>query len=1018
MRAKQTAIKPLDSASPRSEAPKKTSLAADRKVTDRQKTDEHETAETYLTPSRPPAEACLPVVGIGSSAGGLEALEAFLNAIPSECGAALVVISHQSPDHVSLLSELLGKCTSMPVKPATDGTCMQPNHVYVGPPGKHVGIVNSTLHLAPAPIGEMPPLPIDFFFSSLAQDKGDYAICIVLSGTGSDGTCGLMAIKEASGMAMVQDPESAQYAGMPSSAIASGMADFVLPPAAMPAQLIAYIQNLNSQPGLAITDSETLAAIDEPMKTIFSLLRDHTGHDFSAYKPNTVLRRIQRRIMVNQLTTPSQYAGFLRKSPDEIDILFKELLIGVTSFFRDPEAFNALTNTALMPLMAALRGDSPFRVWAPGCANGEEAYTLAIVLHECARKLHKTCAVQIFATDLNAAAIDVARRGQYPTGIAAHIPPMLLKRYFIDEGSHYRVQEELRRSVVFAVQNVIKDPPFTKVNLLCCRNLLIYLNSDLQKMLLPVFHYALKPEGILMLGPSETIGGFGDLFASIDKKWKIFRRKESDAVHMLTLIPSRPTRHGIRPEQRIMPESRIRPEHVAARIETFLLGRFVPPTVVVNERGDIIYIHGQTRRYLEPPSGQPKLNIYAMAREGLQAHLTSAIRQAIACENEIVCRHVRSKAKGGCEDVELSVVKLSEPENMRGLLLITFLPPPPVNAEQATRTGANHIKDSALEQELNFTRESLQSTVEDLQTANEEALSFNEELQSTNEELQSTVEEMETSREEMQSLNEELTTVNAELQSKVDELTRTSDDMLNLLNSTDVATLFLDADLNIKRYTKSLGHLFKIIPTDIGRSVEDIANNLLYDRLAEDARAVLDTLSRHQEEVQAKDGSLYLLRIVPYRTSGNLIEGVVLTFVDITRTRQAETAGRTAMQLMQNIFDTFRTPALVLDNSLHVLKANATFCDTFATNLTTAEGKAIYEVGGGIFNAPKLHEYLEHDLTAQSWLRNVEITISLPTVGDRVFRLNARRLEDGIGLPRMILLGFEDVTTEEGVKPS
>ncbi|MBT3192672.1 MAG: PAS domain-containing protein [Verrucomicrobia bacterium] len=960
-----------------------------------------------------------PVVGIGASAGGLEALEELLGATPADTGMAFIVVSHQHPGHTSLLPELLGKCTEMSVAEAKDGDRLQPNHVYVAPPGGYVAVMDSVLHLMGGPKGEMPPLPIDFFFRALAQDQKDRAICIVLSGTGSDGTLGLKAVKGESGMAMVQEVHSARYAGMPSSAISTSLADYVMPPIAMPAQLVAYAGGMNLYGRAQHGDAASVPLdLEQPMQKIFVLLRARTGHDFSSYKPNTMRRRIERRITVHEMKSPQEYVSLLQENPHEIDILFKELLIGVTSFFRDPEAWKVLAEKALPELMAVRPENYTFRVWVPGCGSGEEAYTIAILLRECMGNVNKPFDFQIFATDLDAEAIEVARAGLYPVGIAADVPPEFLKRYFIKEDGAYRVRKEIREMLVFAQQNVIKDPPFTKLDLLSCRNLLIYLNSHLQKRLFPIFHYTLKVDGLLMLGPSETIGGFQSLFDMVDKKWKLFRRKETAVAQMLPAIPAQPVKErGTRvPLGTFTPPAR--PVNISSELEKLLLGRFAPPSVIVNDRGDIIYIHGRTGAYLEPPIGSPSINIHSMAREGLQIELAAAMRQALSHDGDVVRQHIRVKTNGDYEYVDVSVSKITEPESVKGLLMVSFQltplpqpiePSPGKKGHKAVRASTERVQE--LEQEVLYTRESLQTTVEELETSNEELKSTNEELQSTNEELQSTNEELETSKEEMQSLNEELTTVNAELQSKVDDLSRANDDMQNLLNSTHIATIFLDNDLRIKRYTEQARKLIKLIPGDIGRPLGDLASELRYSDLASDAEEVLTTLSRKEREVQTRDSGWFLMRMMPYRTAGNLIDGVVITFVDIDATKQAEEAGR--VLLLQSIFDTLRDPALVLDSDLRVVKANATFCHTFHTDLKRTERHLVYDIGGGEWDVHKLRELLEQIIPRKSAFQDFDVPVTIPEIGKRVFRLNARKLERETGLPGLILLVMADITDED-----
>jgi two-component system, chemotaxis family, CheB/CheR fusion protein len=868
-----------------------------------------------------------PIVGVGASAGGLEALEELFSDMPADTGMAFVVVTHQHPGHTSLLPELLGKCTALEVVQATDGLKVNANRVYVGPPGGQLAIVDGVLHrVETTDKTEAPRLPIDYFFRSLASDQKDKAICIILSGTGTDGTLGLKAIKGESGMAMVQQAQSAKYAGMPSSALATGLADYVLPARDMAKQLVVYARG----PYLAAAHPEETAPLDlpEPVEKIFGLLQRRTGHDFSLYKSSTIRRRIERRMNLYQIRGPLQYLRYLQENPHEIDILFKELLIGVTNFFRDPEAFNSLKKSALSELLKSRSDNYTFRFWVAGCASGEEVFSLAILMREAMEAAKTRFEVQIFGTDLDNAAIGAARSGQYPAGIAVDVSPQRLERFFIRDDSTYQVRKDIREMAIFAIQNVIKDPPFTKLDLISCRNLLIYLNAASQKRLLPVFHYALKPGGFLFLGPSETIGGFTDLFEVVDSKWKIFRRKETPfAAHPLIEL-TRPL--GIHPEPQDKADvRRPRESNISSTVDRLLLKRFAPASVVVNDRGDIVHIHGRTGSYLEPAAGQPRLNVLDMAREGLQLELRTGLRQAVAQDREITREDVRVRINGDFIRVNIRIARINEPETVRGLFLITFFPPPvPVEVRKTKvrvpeRKGAPRVED--LERELQFTKESLQSTIEELETSNEELKSTNEELQSTNEELQSTNEEAETAKEEMQSLNEELTTVNAEAQSKVDELSRANDDMQNLLNSIEIATLFLDNDLNIKRYTEQAKVLINLIQSDVGRPLGDLVSRLTYENLVTDCREVLRTLVFKTAEVRTVDGHWYLMRIMPYRTAQNVIDGLVITFVDINPVKAAE---RTLNRMSRAFLDAL-DPMIILDPSGQILDLNIEAARTY-----------------------------------------------------------------------------------------
>ncbi|MCX6926425.1 MAG: PAS domain-containing protein, partial [Verrucomicrobia bacterium] len=854
-----------------------------------------------------PLPRAFPVVGIGASAGGLEALEKFFVHVAPDCGMAFVVVTHQHPGHTSLLPELLRKCTRMRVTVAADGLTVEPGCVYMSPPEGYLAILNGTLHLMEPDESGSLRLPIDYFFRSLAEDQREKAIVIVLSGTGSDGTLGLKAVKGAAGMTMAQAPESAKYSGMPGSAIGTGLVDYVLPTEQLPAQLGAYAQG----PYLAAADLEALneGRLPEPMQKINVLLRARTGHDFSSYKANTIRRRIERRINVHQLKGPLQYLRLLQENPHEIDLLFRELLIGVTNFFRDPGAFDALAKSALPALLASRPAGAPVRVWAPGCSTGEEAYSLAIVLREQMDRANQQFAVQIFATDLDHKAVETARGGLYPEGIAQDVRAQRLARFFVKEDEGYRIKKDIREMVIFAAQNVLKDPPFTRIDLLVCRNLLIYLQPEAQERVLSLFHYALKPDGVLFLGTSESVSSAGDHFAALDKKWKIFTRKAAVGASLppVEFAEVLPRREAV-PIGGSDNVGRVPKLQLSVLLEKALLNRYAPASVIVNDRGDILYIHGRTGDYLEPATGQPRLNILDMAREGLRMELAAALRRAAGQGAPIVHEGVRVRTNGDFISVRLAVMKLTEPESIRGLLLVTFQTGPAAEKRSSPRRTPPTRSAKAppgrvveLQHELKYVKENLQSTVEELETSNEELKSTNEELQSTNEELQSANEELETSKEEMQSLNEELQTVNAQLQAKVDDLALASDDMQNLLNSTELATLFLDQNLRIKRFTPEVTKLVKLIPADAGRPIADMAFDLHYDELEADAAEVLRTLVFKEKEVQTKGGNWRQVRIVPYRTTDNVIDGLVMTFVNIDRSKQAEQAAQQARAYAESV---------------------------------------------------------------------------------------------------------------------
>jgi two-component system CheB/CheR fusion protein len=834
------------------------------------------------------------IVGIGASAGGLNALKIFFKETPADSGMAYVVVTHRDPSSTSLLPDILSKCTSMPVAEVKDGTRIKPNHVYIAPSSHYLRLDQGTLIYGKAVIKDGLSLPIDYFFRALAEDQKEKAICIVLSGTGSDGTLGVRAVSGEGGMVMAQDVKTAQFSDMPNSAIATGMIDYVLAPDKMPQQLITYESKL--QPGTKAKNKiEADPLPPEALDDILSLLRQHTGSDFASYKMNTLKRRIERRMNVHHINHASHYLRYLTENPHEINLLFNELLIGVTSFFRDPGTFDALAKDILPELLKDKKYGDSVRIWITGCSTGEEAYTLAILMQEYMEKSKKQLSVQIFATDLDEKAINRARSGYYADGIALDVMPSRLGKYFTHEDNRYRVKKNIREMVIFAAQNLIQDPPFTKIDLISCRNLLIYLDTPMQKKVIPMFHYALRPDGILLLGSSETIGTFGDMFTPVNSRLKIFRRKETpisgNRLPRLMEFPRLDTSYLARVQT-----ARGKNSDISELAQRLLLKQYIPPSLIVNDKGDIFFIHGRTGLYLEPPSGpsQATHNALNMAREGLQMPLTAIIRKAFSEEKPVVHKGIKVRSNGHYSRVDLRAQKITEPEALRGLIWIAFEEAgqekalPVQKGKPAKKSRPVEVDHDGPERELQFIKQSLQNTIEELEASNEELKSTNEELQSTNEELQSSNEELETSKEEMQSLNEELQTVNVELESKINDLAHANDDMKNLLNSTGIATLFLDNALNISRFTNQAKKVIHLIPGDIGRQISDIAMELEYDTLVEDATEVMQTLIPKEIEVRARDWSWYMMRIMPYRTAENTIDGLVITFVDITKLKKSD----------------------------------------------------------------------------------------------------------------------------------
>ena len=850
----------------------------------------------------PSAPGLFPVVGIGASAGGLAAFEAFFSAMPADSGIAFILVQHLAPDHKSMLVELIARHTAMPVFEVEDGMVVEPNCIYVIAPNFDMAFINGALQLLPpgAPRGHR--CPVDFFFRSLAQDHHARAIGIVLSGTGSDGAQGIRAIKGEGGMAMAQNSESTQYDGMPRSAVATGLVDFVLTPGEMPAQLLAYIHHAFRGHTSAPSSSSPGLRVDDALKKIFVLLRAHTGHDFAEYKLNTIHRRVERRMAVNQIVQKDDYVLYLRKNPAEVDALFRDLLIGVTNFFRDPDAFRALEDEAIVRLLSNKAARSPIRVWVPGCSTGEEAYSIAILLQERMDTLKTSFKLMVFATDLDSAAIEHARAGIYPASIAGDISPERLTRYFTEEpgGGFYRINKLIRDILVFSEQSVVKDPPFSRLDLISCRNLLIYMGSELHKKLIPLFHYSLNPGGFLFLGTSESVGEYVELFATLNRTQKLYQRKDNGSTQRLSLTRFLPKATGSSAAPRRSGKSG---SDAAVQFreltEQTLLEHYTPVGALVNERGDILHIHGRTGMYLEPAPGEAELNILKMARQGLRPALTRALHKAATTNETVSCRDLRVKTNGDYSGVDVKVQPVAvgvsdQPLFLVVLELAAFTPSEPPAVASSLPVGADKpapeisAQVAALKNDLKEKEEYLQTTMEELETSNEELKSANEEMQSINEEMQSTNEELETSKEELQSVNEELATVNAELQGKVSDLSLANNDMNNLLAGTGVGTIFVDHQLRIQRFTPAITQVMNLIATDVGRPIGDIVPNLKgYQNFVADVQEVLDTLVPKLLDVENTTNKWFALRIRPYRTLENVIEGVVVTFSDITEIKKA-----------------------------------------------------------------------------------------------------------------------------------
>lgn len=833
----------------------------------------------------------LPIIGIGASAGGLEALELFFTHVPANSGLAYVIVQHLAANHKSIIVELLQHKTSMPVMEITERMIIAANHVYLIPPGYDLSILNGVLHLLEpiAPHGLR--LPIDFFFRSLADDQQQQSIGVILSGMGSDGTLGLRAIKEKAGAIFVQEPTTAKFDSMPRSAISTGQVDVIAAVQELPGKIVAYLQHnaLITRTQLELTDNSQNA-----LGKIISLLRMQTGHDFSLYKKSTIYRRIERRIALHQLPAIIDYVRYLRENPREAELLFKELLIGVTRFFRDPAAWEQLKNNAMPALLAAYPNGSGLRAWVAGCSTGEEAYSLAMIFKEVLEEkvqTTKNLSLQIFATDLDKEAIDKARQGVYAANIVADVSETRLHRFFQEDEQGYRVKKEIREMVVFAKQNLIMDPPFAKLHLVVCRNFLIYIEPELQQKILALFHYSLIPRGILLLGSAETIGQAKDLFTPLAAKIRLYQRHESAGAVRRLEFPTFDSHQQNKTEVLTSKQQEATPnlEVLANRL---LLQLYAPAAVLVTNQGDILYINGKTGKYLEPAAGKASLNLFVMAREGLSQALSEIFHKALREQNTITRKAIKVGTNGGTQILDVTVKPITEPVTLNGMVLVVFHDVISSSTQKKSRETRVVTADSnqltELATELQRCHEALQITREEMQLSQEDLKSANEELQSTNEELQSTNEELNTSKEEMQSINEELQTVNNELQVKVDELSRVSDDMRNLLNSTDIAILFLDSALNVRRFTNQTASVIKLIPSDVGRPITDLVIELDYPNLASDARDVLNSLVFKEVQVSAKDGRWFTVRTLPYRTQENRIDGVVIIFTDRSIAKRLE----------------------------------------------------------------------------------------------------------------------------------
>jgi two-component system CheB/CheR fusion protein len=951
-----------------------------------------------------------PVVALGASAGGLDPLQEFFRHMPGDTGMAFMVIQHLSSQSKSMLGDLLQKHTPMKVATVEDVMKVEPNHVYLNPADKHVAIFNGAFHLLDPIRIPGTSFPIDHFFRSLADDLSERAICIILSGTGTDGSLGLKAVKEAGGMAIVQDPEQAKFDGMPQSAISTGLVDHVLPVERMAQEVMSYA----GQPYLKVQrkGEPEDKNFTKCMQKILLLIRSVTGSDFTQYKQSTIHRRVKRRMALHKIESISDYHRYLQENPTEVHHLFKDLLILVTSFFRDPGVFELLAEKVIPDILTRNDENQPIRVWVPGCATGEEAVSLAMLFVEAGDKLNKQLNLQIFATDIDPEAVQRARATEYSEAIGSEVSPERLNRFFTKRDHSYKLKSEIRDMIVFAVQDIVTAPPFSRLHLVSCRNLLIYLEPVLQGRILTLLHYTLNPDGYMLLGTSESIGVHSDLFAPVDIKAKIFRAKKVLTQRVVVNLPMGELADGSTKDRG---RSVYQAMDVRGTVEKALLDEYAPACVLIDEEYDILYFQGQTDRYLSHPRGTPTFNLLKIVSGSLRQRLPAALQKAFQQGDSTTLRGVQIKEGDGGGTIEVAVRPLrTSPEGPK-LAMVVFedRPSPGPARKDKKRAAAKEQTDdpriAGLELELRDTRENLQATIEQLEGANEELKSMNEELQSTNEELQSMNEEMMTAKEEQQSANEELATVNAELQSRVQELTEVNDDITNLFASTDIGTIFMDSRLLIRRFTPSMTRFFNLIPADIGRSIMDIRSKVAYDDLHKDAESVLATLQSQGRELQAEDGKWFSMHILPYRTRENRIDGVVATFVDITERKMAEQQMLAARLFAENIIDTVRESLLVLGSDLRVISANRSFYRRFQTTREKTEHMSIFDLDNGRWNSPRLRELLEKVVNENTPFEDFEIEQDFASIGPVKLLLNARRLPGEDNQPEKVLLAVEDV---------
>ncbi len=959
-----------------------------------------------------------PVVGVGASAGGLEAFSELLTHLSADIPMAIVLVQHLDPKHPSLLTELLTRTTPMPVVQVRPGMRVEPAHIYVIPPDTTMTIADGVLHLTPRSPIRAPHMPVDTFLRSLAENLGDQAIGVVLSGSASDGAFGIKAVKAEGGVTFAQDPETAAYDGMPHAAIASGAVDFVLSPAAIAGELV----RIGRHPYLrdpAAPAVEAEPAAEQALTQIYRILQQESGVDFRLYRQTTIRRRIARRMLVHKIDTLERYRRHLEGNRAEVQALFNDALINVTRFFRDAEAFEAAADAVASRLDHQRVYDQPIRAWVPGCATGEEAYSLAIVLLEAMEKTGTKPPFQIFGTDVSDVAVARARAGVYPSNIELDVSPARLRRFFTKLDGQYQIKKSLRELCVFARHNLIKDPPFSAVDVITCRNVLIYFDATVQRRIMSAFHYALRPTGVLMLGGSETVGPIGDAFTMLDKRHKVYGKKPGAARFVLgptTIEPARQARRGDHDGTAVAPPEQERPRiDLQREIDRVLLGRYAPAGVLVNGAFEILQFRGHTSTYLEPAAGQASLNLIRMARPGLLMELREAMQAARKRGTAARREGIRVRQDGGFLTVNLEVLPIRAAVGETQYLVLFENAPAargaraPAGRRPTPRVAHDRAIDR-LQQELTSTKEFLQTIIEDREAANEELRSANEELQSGNEELQSTNEELETAKEELQSVNEELTTVNEELQHRNSELAVLNNDLNNLFDAVNIPTVILGGDLRIRRFTPASAKIFRLLPADVGRPLTAIRGDVEIPDLEQLCAEVIETTTPAAREVRDREGGWHSVRIRPYRTADNTIEGVVLTAIDITAVKTSLEHVAAARDYAEAIVETTRTPLLVLDPSFRIRSANRAFYEMFQVSAEQTVNRLLFDLGSGQWDLPGLRGLLDDLLAHDTPFESFEVEHEFPSIGTRVMLLSARQIHRESETARTILLALDDIT--------